>query len=362
VSRHSLVPLLVAAAALSGCGGGSRTADKAGGTANKAVVLTLATTASAGLADAPPVREFAHRVAVVSHGALRIDVTAQWGNLAPDAEARLVRAVGAGTVDLGFVGSRVFDLLGVSSFSPLSAPMLIDSYRLEAAVMRSDLPPLMTASLKPLHVAGVGMFGDAIRRPFSVRRALLDPRSWRGISFGTYPSRVQEATIRVLGARPFHAFGNYRQHALQLGLIQGFEYDVGRYAQYSIEPLAPYVTSNVEMWPQVDVVLANPQWLRSLSAQQRRWLREASAGTADTSVALVSHEAGAVRRACAQGARFVDATAAQLAGLRRAFAVVYAKLGRDPSTSLYLRRIQRLKRSLAARPSTASPLPAGCRR
>lgn len=361
MSRHSVVAPLVAAVALSGCGG-SHSADKAGGKANKAVVVTLATTASAGLADTPPVRDFARRVAIVSHGALRIDVTAQWGNLAPDAEARLVRAVGAGTVDLGFVGSRVFDVLGVSSFSPLSAPMLIDSYRLEAAVMRSDLPPRMIAGLKPLHVAVVGMFGDAIRRPFSVRRVLLDPRSWRGISFGTYPSRVQEATIRALGAHPFHAFGNYRQHALQLGLIQGFEYDVGRYAQYGIERLAPYVTSNVELWPQVDVVLANPTWLRSLSAQQRRWLREASAGTARTSVSLMSHEAGVVRSACARGARFVDATAAQLAGLRRAVAVVYARLGHDPSTSLYLRRIQRLKRSLAARPSTASPLPAGCRR
>jgi TRAP-type transport system periplasmic protein len=362
VTRHSLVALLVAAAALSGCGGGSRGADKAGGTASKAVVLTLATTASTGLTDAPPVREFVRRVALVSHGALLIDVTAQWGNLAPQAEVRLVRAVGSGTVNLGFVGSRVFDVLGVSSFGALSAPMLIDSYRLEAAVMRSDLPTRMFANLEPLHVDGVGMFGDAIRRPFSMRRALRDPRSWQGISFGTYPSRVQEATVRALGARPFHAFGNYRQHALQLGLIQGFEYDVGRYARYNIERLAPYVTSNVELWPQVDVVLANPRWLRSLSAQQRGWLREASAGTASSSVALMSHEGAAIRRACAHGARFVAATAAQLGELRRAVAIVYAKLGRDSSTSLYLRRIERLKRSLAAPPSTASPLPARCRR
>lgn len=362
MSRHSLVALLVAAAALSGCGGGSRGADKAGGTANAPVVLTLATTASTGLNDAPPVREFVRRVALLSHGALRIDVAPQWGNLAPDAEVRLVRAVGTGKVELGWVGSRVFDVLGVSSFSALSAPMLIDSYRLEAAVMSSDLPAGMLAGLKPLHVAGVGMFGDAIRRPFSVRRALFDPRSWRGISFGTYPSHAQEATVRALDAHPFFAFGAYRQHALQLGLISGFEYDIGRYARYNMERLAPYVASNVDLWPQVEVVLANPGRLASLSAQQRGWLREAAEATARTSVAVMSHEAGDVRRACALGARFVDATAAQLAGLRRAVAVVYTRLDRDRQTRLYIRRIERLKRSLAAPLSGVSPLPAGCRR
>ena len=362
MSRHSLVALLVAAAALSGCSGDSRSADKAGGTANAPVVLTLATTASTGLNDAPPVREFVRRVGLLSHGSLRLNVAPQWGNLAPDAEVRLVRAVRAGKVDLGWVGSRAFDVLGVSSFSALSAPMLIDSYQLEAAVMSSDMPAGMLAGLKPLRVAGVGIFGDAIRRPFSVRRALVDPRSWRGISFGTYPSRVQAATVRALGARPFYAFGGYRQHALQLGLIQGFEYDIDRYAQYDIERLARYVTSNVGLWPQVDVVVANPRLLASLTAQQRKWLHEAAEATARTSVALMSHDAGEVRRACALGARFVDATVAQLAALRRAVAVVYTRLDRDPSTALSIRRIERLKRSLAAPPSTSSPLPAGCRR
>lgn len=362
MSRHSLVALLVAAAALSGCGDGSRSADKAGGTASKPVVLMLATTSSAGLSDAPPIQEFARRVARLSDGALRIKAVPQWGNLAPDSEARLVRAVAAGTVDLGWVGSRAFDVLGVSSFSALSAPMLIDSYRLEAEVMSSDMPARMLAGLKPLHVAGLAVFGDAIRRPFSVHRPLIDLRSWRGISFGTYPSHAQEATVRALGARPFYAFGGYRQHALQLGLIQGFEYDIDRYAQYDFVRLAPYVTSNVDLWPQVDVVVANPRLLASLTAQERTWLRDAAEATARTSVALMSHEAGDVRRACALGARFVDATAAQLAALRRAVAVVYARLDRDPSTVLYIRRIERLKRSLAAPPSTSFPLPAGCRR
>jgi hypothetical protein len=35
--------------------------------------------------------------------------------------------IGAGKVDLGWVGTRVFDTLGVASFQAVTAPMLIDN-------------------------------------------------------------------------------------------------------------------------------------------------------------------------------------------------------------------------------------------
>ena len=44
------------------------------------------------------------------------------------------------TYDLGVVGTQVFDTLGVTSFQALNAPMLLDSYPLQAAVLESRLP------------------------------------------------------------------------------------------------------------------------------------------------------------------------------------------------------------------------------
>ena len=48
-----------------------------------------------------------------------------------------MRAVAAGQVDLGWSGTRVFDTMGVTSFQALHAPMLIDSYALQHAVIAS---------------------------------------------------------------------------------------------------------------------------------------------------------------------------------------------------------------------------------
>jgi TRAP-type transport system periplasmic protein len=359
--RAALLLGLALVCATSGCSAHRPNADKAGGRRAGPVVLTLATT-SMSLTDAPPVRDFVRRLAVLSDGALRIKVVGQWGDSAPNSEVQVVRAVAARKADLGWVGSRAFDVLGVHGFRALSAPMLIDSYDVEAAVMSSELPARMLESLRPLRVVGIGVLGDTLRRAISVRRPLVSTAAWRGIAFGTYPSKTQEEGIRALGARPFRAFGFYRVHALQTGQIEGFEYDVDRYAWYGLAAMAPYVAGNVVLWPQVDVVFANPRRLTSLTRQERSWLRQAAQIAAQRSVQKASHDAADIRDACAMGAHFVDASDEDLAALRSSFDGVYRELERDPQTRDFIRRIEELKRSLAARPSTASRNRVGCRR
>ena len=98
----------------------------------------------------------------------------------------MVHAVAAGTVDLGWAGSRVFDTVGMRSWQALSAPLLIDSYPLENAVLRSGMPGRMLAGLPKIGVAGLGVLGESLRLPFRAHRPLLAPADWRGVSFGTY--------------------------------------------------------------------------------------------------------------------------------------------------------------------------------
>jgi TRAP-type C4-dicarboxylate transport system substrate-binding protein len=355
----ALIALALAASTVVGCGS-SAGGDKAGGTGGGPVVLRMASTPF-GLADIPPVAEFVRRVEALSGGTLQIKVINNWGGYAPGAEAQVVHAVAAGTADLGWAGSRVFDTLGVPAFQALSAPMLIDSYPLESAVLRSGIPDRMLAGLSKLGVAGLGVLGEQLRLPFSARRPLLAPGDWRGVAFGTYQSGVQEQAIRALGATPVVAFGIYRNHDLADGQIQGFELDISRYV-HDVGPVGKlYVTANEVLWPQFDVLVANPRRLASLTSQQRGWLQQAAGEAARDSVALAAGGGATyIRRACAIGARFVTATPADLAAMRKALSAVYQSLETDPQARAFIQQIQRLK--TATPPGPSLPVPANCTR
>jgi TRAP-type transport system periplasmic protein len=351
----AVLALVVAAVAAAGCSA-SAGGDKAGGSAGGPVALRMASTSSN---PPPPVADFIRRVRALSRGAVRIHVINQWGDYAPSDEAQVVHAAATGAVDLGWAGSEVFDTLGAPGLRALSAPMLIDSYPLENAVLKTTLPSRMMAGLSRVHVTGLAVLGDGLRHPIAVRRLLLAPADWRGLSIGTYRSGVQEQAIRALGATPVVAFGPYRTHDLATGTIQGFELDMQRYVHNVPTQSARYVTANVALWPLFDVLFADPARLASLTSQQRAWLRQAAQEAAVSSVSLVAGRNGPyIKQACAMGARFATATPADLAALRRSLSVVYRSLGRDPQTRAFIGQIQQLKKSTP--PGPAPAIPAGC--
>ena len=124
--------------------------------------------------------------------------------------------------------------------------------------------------------------------------------------------------------------------------MQGFELDIRRYVRDVGANGTMYATANVALWPQFDVLIANPRWLASHTARQRGWLQQAARGAAGDSVALAaSGSAAYARQACAIGARFVTATTADLATMRRSLSTVYQKLETDPQTRAFIQQIQR---------------------
>lgn len=350
---------LVAATVLCGCAGALSAGDKAGGSRPGHVVLRFPVTGS-NVNDAPPVAYFLRRIAELSHGDIQIKLVNEFGGYGPAAEVQTVGAVASGTFDLASVGSRVFDSMGVPSFRALSAPMLIDSTQLEEAVLSSVIPDRMLAGLRRLNVTGVGVLGDALRLPISVRHPLLSPGQWQHVSFGTYRSSIQEQAIRALGAKPVEAFGALRLQYLEVGTIQAFELDVRRYVRNGLVGSAPYVVANLVLWPQIDVLFANPAWLASLTTQQRAWIRQAAEDARRRSIALASTTKANLRGACAMGATFASATPADLSALRRAVASVYQQIEQDPQTKAFVHGIETLKRSTP--PGAALRLPPGCRR
>jgi TRAP-type transport system periplasmic protein len=342
-----------AALAAAACAGGGDGQDKAGGT-SQPHVLRLANT-NGDLDFTPAVADFVDRVEELSGGNLRVETADEWGDFASDAEQQVVRDVAAGEVDLGWVGTRVFDTLDVKSFQALTAPMLIDSYALERAVIDSGITDRMMRALDELGVVGLGVLPDGLRRPIGVTEPLLGPADWRGLTFATLRSNGQAEAIRALGAMPAQVHREGREEGLEHGTIQGFETSIWSHRHDpELAVLAPYVTSNVTLWPQMDVLLANPARLEALTGEQREWLEQA-AQEAARSAAVTDTDARVVDQSCASGERFAEASDADLTALEAAFAPVYAELQRQPDTKAFLERIQTLKRATAPEAELAIP-------
>src|SRR5262249_38850402 len=329
-----------------------------GGTASHRPVILRFASATGDLSDVPSVENFVTWVEELSKRNIRVEVVNEWGNFQPDAEVQVVRAVASDKVDLGWAGSRVFDSIGLSGVGVLSAPMLVDSYPLEEAVLASPIGLRLLGSLHSVGVTGLAMLPDALRRPIGAHRRLLGPASWRGVAFGTYRSGVQGQAIRALGGRQVVTFGPFRLPAPQTGAITRFGLDPPPYGLLGLVRPAPYVAANVALWPQVDVLFANPARLSSLTGRQRAWLMEAARLAGWSERELSQQDEKFAAKDCAAGARFALASAADLAALRRSFSPVYRRLEQDPRSRALISQIERLKRSM--KPSREPRIPVGC--
>ena len=358
---HRLV--LVTAVLATGCGaqrvgsGGSAANGEPAAT-QPAVVLRMANQYGE-LAQLPALAYFVDRVEELSGGDMVITVANSYGNFSADVEQRVIRHVAGGDIDLAWVGSRAFDKLGMTAFQALTAPMLVDSYALEQEVIESGITAEMLAGLDALGAVGLAVLADGLRKPIGVNGPIVDAADWDGSGFGTYGSEVQERSIQALGATPALVFGPHREAAIMDGTIRGFEMGMLIYQDPKWVELAPHVTVNVNLWPQMDVLIIGPDRLGSLTDEQRGWLQQAADDAARRSGTLVDSESTAIEVACAAGARFVEASDAELSELRDRFAPVYAELEADPLTRMFIEQIQALKDSTTAEPPPL--IPAGCR-
>ena len=345
----ALLSLTLVLLLLAGCSGSS--SNKAGGRqSQEPVVLTLASY----LGDAGELEPFTDAVSRLSDGAIRIDVKSRWRLGEVRFENGLIGDVRAGKADLGVVGSRAWDSVGVVSLRPLVAPLLIDSYALQERVLRSPLIPQMLKGLRPLGLVGVGVLPGPLRKPLGIARPLLGPADYAGLRIGVQQSRVADATMRTLGATPvwfanqapIAGFGGIEQH---IGSIYGNRYDrVGK-----------YLTTNVSLWPRSLVVFASRRAFAALTPTQQRILRQALATVVpeETRIMPDAERTEGTAGLCRGGRlRFVTASEADLAALRRAVQPVYDQLERDPQTRHFIEQIAAMRRGIAAE-STPSCAP-----
>jgi TRAP-type C4-dicarboxylate transport system substrate-binding protein len=309
-------------------------------------VIRLASAAPAGIKHDPAVAFFADRVARLSHGRLRVAVDERW---APGHEAQLLRDVARGAATLGWAHTSSLEQIGVRSFAALHAPMLVDGYDVEHAVMRGPLARQMLAGTRSVGLRGLALLSGPLSRLVGVGQAMRAPGDLRRLSFGVHGvvtgrSRIPQTTA-VLATRALRAFREpmYHDFVDSFYTVPGrgsaaFEDDLDtlffdrsgtRCSSRGSDcaALDPWVTTNVALWPRATVLVATPSRLHALAPNERAWIEKAASQAADYATTFgLRDEQLLVPELCAAGVRFARASRRDVAALRRALRTVDAQL------------------------------------
>jgi len=356
IRRSTVVAAAATALAVlaAGCGSGGSASDKAGGSGAPRE-LRLAAAFGADQPDARYVRDFAARVRTLSGGRLRVRVLFDAEGAPADVEPRIARRVRDGGYDLGWIGARAWDELGVKSFQALQTPFLITNYALLGRVATGPIAREMLAGLDDQHVVGLALVPGLLRHPYGLRRPLLSPADFSGARIRVNESRATDALIRALGATPVHA-GN-------AGLdLQALKLD-GEEASFATMPGDAVASANIVLFPKTLTLFAGEHAFTRLTEEQRSVLRRAAAATLAGATTFpvaqsIRFESELVRQWCGSrawtGAAML-ATPVQLAALARAAQPVVASLQRDRATRTFIARIRKLAKALPPAPPIDAP-------
>lgn len=341
LSRHLRTPLIAALCAavalLTGC---SASAPQA---AAPRTLTVLHVDGGPGLE--PPTEWFTDAVAKRSDGSLRVEFRFECCGRGADVEQQLLDKVAAGDADLGWVGVRALHEAGTPAFDPLIAPLLVQSYPAEQAVLESDQAKKLLPELDTIGVQGLGLLPGALRYPLSGGKALANPYDWRKLRFYSFASAVGYDALRALGAKPLRLSFDERDAGFEAGTIDALDNSLAYQADHT--DTLPYALVDVPLWARLSVLVAAPKL--ELSGQERDWITAAAADTVARAPELADIDSAAVAGGCANKSRYATTTDAQKAAFRTAFAPVTSRLA--PESGDLLETLQALA---AQHPATRS--------
>lgn len=341
-STRAIVAITVVALAATACSSsGEGEANKAGGSGTP-IVLKVGTDDFPPRPAAAQIEEFGRRVAELSDDFIRIEPVWRAGD-GEDWDQVVARKVMDGTLDMGNVPTRAWDVEGVTSLQALNAPFLITSDALLDEVVSSDLAGEMMAGLEDVGVVGLALLPESLRRPFGFPGPLLGPGDYAG---GTIRAPLSAATELM-----FSALG-----AATTGADPDFDTQIGIEAQFGLD-VDGQATGNVTFYPKVEVLVVNADVFTGLTDDQRSILQQAAAETRDWAIENRTGDLEAAAEFCDEGGTIVLASDADLAALREAVEPVYAKLTEDADTAEFIAEIENLKASITTEPLV---VPDGC--
>jgi TRAP-type C4-dicarboxylate transport system substrate-binding protein len=260
----------------------------------------------------------------------------------PDYERKTVRYVRAGKAQLGSVGVRVWDTMGVTSLRALVAPFLIDSLALQQRVLQSARVAPMLERVNRAGVVGLAVLPGPLRRPLGLSRPLIGPQDYRGATIAIRFGGVTRATFEALGAM---TKGYVVGH---LPALDGAELDLNTIAENGYDVDALELTANVVLWPLPQTIFANRDVFERLTpAQQQILLRAGRSALGPELARVAKDELQGLSAVCGRAKVSLESAAASdLAALRQAVRPVYDQLEQDPSTRKLIGEITKLRGAL----------------
>jgi TRAP-type C4-dicarboxylate transport system substrate-binding protein len=261
--------------------------------------------------------------------------------------------VAAGKAELGYIGARGFDTVGVNSFAGLQAPMLIDSLDLESKVLATDWATKLLDGPRSIGIVGLGYVQGELRQPLGITRDLATVSAFQGARIGARPSLVTEMTMKALGATvvatPAASVNLSNLDGLEMGMpgVAGNHYDQG----------ARSFTGNLVFWARPNVIFANAKWFDALTAGQQGLLRAAATETDQGSAARARLSAQESRSIiCAGSLPITSASKAALDAFRQKLQPVTDEMAKDPATKATIDAILALRGPTDA-PDVVAPCP-----
>jgi len=244
-----------------------------------------------------------------------------------------------GKLDVGDVGSRAWENLGISAFRAYQDPFLITSRELLDAAVTGPVAAGLLATLKPAGITGLAIAPDSIRYLYSTR-PLTTRAQFLGAKIGINDSATTSEALTALDATPVTdvAAGPPAVQALRDGTLTAIESNPVNAMENGYVQVAPYVVVNAPLFAKTTTFAVNSAQLARLPGRDAYWLRQAAqqaAGIEATSAADRTMWA----TLCGQGLKPLALTGQQLTALQNAEAPTYADLAADSQTTLAIDRI-----------------------
>ena len=278
--------------------------------------------------QSPGISLFMSSLADVSGGQMTVAFQGKFEGSRVSAESDLVRAIAAGTVDVGMPSTRAFSRAGLTGLEELEAPFVLTSRAAEDEIASGPVGRDLLATLVGSDVVPLALIPGPMRRPWSTTPPLTSAAAWSGTTFRTYNSPVQEATVRALGGVSVPSSYNFPD-LVRAGHLQAVETDVAQYSVNGYGSLLPHAVRNEVLWPKMQALIFSKKTWDRLSPHQRAWVREATTRTLAGVIAYHYDETTPAAALCGLGVRFSDASATELAALSSAAKPVADALAAD---------------------------------
>ena len=140
-----------------------------------------------------------------------------------DPGSSVLGLVRAGELDLGVVPTRVFDLVGVTSFQGLQAPMRFVSVEQTDALLNDPISERMMAPLDSIGLVPLALTWDALRNVKGYAGALTRPEQFAGRQIAARPSDATRMALTTLGAQMYPEVSRPFAEAVAAGEVAGLE-------------------------------------------------------------------------------------------------------------------------------------------